>query len=216
MDGDLKACESGQIGAGLKHKGNIFFYSIMAFSIAAVLTACTAQKGETGRDRGQDFTDQEETFSLESAEGKENEPLEEVFMPEVSDRETEVIYAGEEFTKSVFSAGGGMLYVYGIKEDGTFFLGGMETEEDTFREISVSMPADMRAVNMFVDEEGNCHTFWLKVEESEIGGQKLRLKNYLELSGAILYTFLHISFKLSACDAGCIITGKEGTCVNTN
>lgn len=44
-----------------------------------------------------------------------------VFIPEVSDQEAEVVYAGEEFTKSVFSAGGGMLYVYGAKDDGAFF-----------------------------------------------------------------------------------------------
>ncbi len=178
----------------MKQKKNIFFYSITVLGMAAALTACTAKKGESGQNGGEDPTYREETFSLESAEKKENEPQTEdeaevkteypqkdsggdqnagVFIPEVSDQEAEVVYAGEEFTKSVFSAGGGMLYVYGAKDDGAFFLGGMKAQEDIFCEIPLSMPEDMRVINMFVDEQGSCHTFWLKVEESEIEGQKV-------------------------------------------
>ena len=107
----------------MKQKKNIFFYSITVLGMAAALTACTAKKGESDQNGGEDPTYREETFSLESAEKKENEPQTEdeaevktedpqkdsggdqnagVFIPEVSDQEAEVVYAGEEFTKSVF------------------------------------------------------------------------------------------------------------------
>lgn len=176
-----------------------FVYGVTMFGMAAVLTACTARQGEAGQERESSFAYQEETFSSEDTEIKEKGPQAEgpaeteppredsgtggnagLPIPEVSGQEAEIVYAGGEFTKSVFSAGGGMLYVYGIKDDGAFFLGNMKAEENSFREIPLSMPEDMRVMNMYTDEWGNCHTLWLKVEESKIEGQNVNRMSFEE------------------------------------
>jgi len=90
---------------------------------------------------------------------------------ELSYEASVVPYQGETFIKSVFAAGGDMLYVYGIKADGTYFLGCMEEEADVFREIDVSMDDGMRAYNMAVDAQGNCHILWMSVEQVSLNGQ---------------------------------------------
>lgn len=81
-----------------------------------------------------------------------------------------VHYQGEAFIKSVFAAGGDMLYLCGIKADGTYFLGCMKEEEDVFREFELPMDG-MRAINMKVDSQGNCHILWMSTEQTTLNGQ---------------------------------------------
>lgn len=92
--------------------------------------------------------------------------------PEVSDREITVPYAGEPFTKSIFATGGDMIWLYGVKEDGTFFLGYMGKEEDVLQETDVSPEADMRAFNMAVDRQGRCHILWMSVQREKADGRE--------------------------------------------
>lgn len=92
---------------------------------------------------------------------------------EVSDKSAVVSYSGEEFVKSVFAVGDTMLYVYGIKPDGEYFLGCMQREEDIFREFTIETDESMRAFNMAVDRQGRCHILWMSVEKFEAGGQSV-------------------------------------------
>ncbi len=103
-----------------------------------------------------------------SDESKDEEviPLKDV---EVSDKSVVVPYSGEDFVKSIFAVGDTMLYVYGIKPDGEYFLGCMQREEDVFREFTVEMDENMRAFNMAVDRQGRCHILWMSVEKYEAG-----------------------------------------------
>lgn len=96
----------------------------------------------------------------------------------VCDREATILYAGDQFTKSVFAVGADMLYVCGRKENGSTFWGRMQQEEDTFQEFVVNMEAGMRPFDMAVDERGNCHILWMSVESVEMNGESLDMINY--------------------------------------
>lgn len=97
---------------------------------------------------------------------------------EVSDKNATVYYAGEDFAKSVFAVGGEMLYACGRKEDGSFFLGSMQKEEDVFQEFDAGMEEGLRAFDMVVDSRGQCHILWMSVEKVEINGQLLDRIDY--------------------------------------
>ena len=104
-----------------------------------------------------------------------NKEVEEESLPntvaEVSDKELTVFYEGEDFVKSVFTAGGTMLYVCGIKPNGNFFLGYMQKEEDIFHEFDVDIDEGMRAFNMVIDKQNCCHVLWMSVEKYVLNEQ---------------------------------------------
>ena len=170
----------------MNRRKNIFLCSIMILSMIVTLTACADNKDGQEQNQLQAMTPEQEksgNLASDNAE-KQSEQTEtasntdeeeQLTLPgvEVSNHAATVYYAGEEFTKSVFATGGGMLYMYGIKSDGTCFLGSMKAEEDVFQEIETAMPDDMRVINMYVDEGGNCHTLWLKVENLADGMNKM-------------------------------------------
>lgn len=123
---------------------------------------------------------QEESYPTNSqgnagAISTENGNTEDVPLPvtktEVSDKSIAISYAGEDFIKSVFAAGGNMLYVYGIKPNGNYFLGCMQKEGDIFQELDVDMDEDMRAFNMVIDKQNRCHILWMSVEKDVFNGQ---------------------------------------------
>lgn len=91
----------------------------------------------------------------------------------VSDREATIFYKGEPFRKSLFAVGGEQLWLCGVKEEGDYFLGYMEKEEDVLQEVDVKPGTDMRALNMVVDRQGRCHILWMSVEKVTINGQNL-------------------------------------------
>ena len=107
----------------------------------------------------------------------EGEGTDEETMPvtdvEVSNQSAIAHYAGEDFQKSVFSTGSTMLYVSGIKANGAYFLGYMQSEEDIFQEFNIEMDEDMRVFNMAVDGQGRCHILWMSVEKYEAGEQSV-------------------------------------------
>ncbi|MCD8130187.1 MAG: hypothetical protein LUE16_02730 [Lachnospiraceae bacterium] len=96
---------------------------------------------------------------------------------ESSGEDAAIVYAGEAFTKSVFAAGGNSLYVCGIR-DGEYFFGYMEQEGDRFEEFSLDMDENMRAFNMYVDEENQCHILWFSTESVTVNGQELESIDY--------------------------------------
>lgn len=117
----------------------------------------------------------EEAEGMQEGERQEGESREEIpaaASPEVSDREATVSYAGEAFIKSLFAAGGEMLWLYGVKDDGNFFLGYMGQEGDVFQETEVSPGADMRAFHMVVDRQGRCHILWMSVQKETVDGRE--------------------------------------------
>ena len=91
---------------------------------------------------------------------------------DVSDEEATIYYEGETFIKSVFEVGGEQLYIHGIKGDGTYFLGNMNKEEKSLKELPLIMPEDMRIINMAVDTYGDCHMLSTSVEEIDLDGMK--------------------------------------------
>lgn len=97
---------------------------------------------------------------------------------EVSDKEAIIYYEGEDFRKSVFSVGGEMLYIYGIKPDESCFLGCMGKEEAQFREISVEIPENMRVSYMAVDSAGSGHMLWISTETTVVDGIARNLRTY--------------------------------------
>lgn len=97
---------------------------------------------------------------------------------EVSDVEAVVCYEGEDFRKSVFATGGDMLYIYGIKPEGSYFFGGMEEEEAQFQEFAVEMADDMRIAYMTVDNTGSCHMLWISVETTVVNGATQNRRTY--------------------------------------
>ncbi|MBQ6888133.1 MAG: hypothetical protein IJN54_11535 [Lachnospiraceae bacterium] len=92
---------------------------------------------------------------------------------EISDAEVTIGYEGEPFTKSVFKTGGEMVYIHGIKEDGSYFLGNMKKEEKILKELSIEVPENMRIINMAVDFYEDCHILWTSVDEIELDGHKV-------------------------------------------
>lgn len=99
---------------------------------------------------------------------------------EASNQEAVVFYAGGDFIKSVFAVGGDMLFIYGINPNGKKFLGYMNKEENVFQEISVDYPENMRAFNMTVDDDNQCHILWMSTEKVTLDGQTLDLITYEE------------------------------------
>lgn len=97
---------------------------------------------------------------------------------EVSDKEAAIYYEGEDFRKSVFSVGGEMLYIYGIKPDESCFLGCMGKEETQFREIPVEIPENMRVSYMTVDSAGSGHMLWISTETTVVDGIARNLRTY--------------------------------------
>lgn len=118
----------------------------------------------------------------EAVFSESEESMEQIVSPaaavEASDKKATVYYAGESFKKSVFAAGGNMLYVCGIKDDGSYFLGYMQKEADVFQEFDVDMDEGMRAFDMVVDSQGRCHILWMSVEKIELNGQLLDSINF--------------------------------------
>ena len=148
-----------------------------AFMVIAFLAGCAAQvptEDSLQEVRGAEM--EAETAGEGVGYNREGEAQEEEMpasaVSEVSDRETAVSYTGEPFIKSVFAVGGEMLWLYGIKEDGNFFLGYMGKEENVFQETDVSPGADMRVFNMVVDRQGRCHILWISVQKETIDGRE--------------------------------------------
>ena len=141
-----------------------------AFMIIAFLAGCAAQVPTEDSLQEVRGADMEAETAGEGVAQEEEMPASAV--SEVSDRETAVSYTGEPFIKSVFAVGGEMLWLYGIKDDGNFFLGYMGKEEDVFQETDVSPGADMRAFNMVVDRQGRCHILWISVQKETIDGRE--------------------------------------------
>lgn len=96
----------------------------------------------------------------------------------IPDEKATVYYAGENFVKSVFAAGGNILYVCGIKDDGSYFLGYMPQEADVFQEFDMDMDEGMRAFDMVIDSRGQCHILWMSVDKVRLNGQLLDRINY--------------------------------------
>lgn len=97
---------------------------------------------------------------------------------EISDVAATVCYEGEDFIKSVFAAGADMLYIYGIKPEGSYFFGGMEEEKAQFQEFSIEMPDDMRISYMTVDRQASCHMLWMSVETTIVDGVTQNLRTF--------------------------------------
>lgn len=96
----------------------------------------------------------------------------------LSEQGVTVQYEGEYFEKSVFKTGGKMLYICGIKSDGTYFLGNMKMEENNFKELPIIIPEEMRVINMAIDAYGNCHMLWVSVEKCFMSEQKFDKINF--------------------------------------
>lgn len=90
---------------------------------------------------------------------------------ELSDKDLTVFYKGEDFVKSVFTAGATMLYVCGINPNGNYFLGYMQKEEDILHEFDVDIDEGMRVFNMAIDKQNCCHILWMSVEKYVLNGQ---------------------------------------------
>ncbi len=150
----------------MKYKLCVLFF-IMVMSVFS-MPACSDfnQQEESLVKKG---TEETESPALKNEEGQDMKLS--ATSTEVSDEMAVIPYAGEAFTKSVFTAGGDMLYVCGIRTNGDFFLGYMQKEEDVFQEFGLDMDEQMRAFNMTVDEQGFCHILWMSVEKLIINGQ---------------------------------------------
>ena len=153
---------------------------LLIFTMMVSLLGCAADSwegqgtNEALTESNNDTKSMSDTGSLETIP-TENESVdtEAVSLPDVeaSDKSATIYYAGEAFRKSIFSAGSNMLYIYGIRTDGEYFLGCMQMEEDIFQEFTVEMDEGMRAFNMTVDAQGRCHILWMSVEKYEAGNQ---------------------------------------------
>lgn len=143
---------------------------IIAIGLMASLTGCAEEAAIKEDSLAISMHELEDT---EYASEDSNEAEAKVSLPqaEVSDQEMAIPYAGETFQKSLFAAGGSMLYIYGLKEDGSSFVGYMQKEEDYFQECEVKPGDNMRAFNMAVDGQNRCHILWMSVEEEMINGQ---------------------------------------------
>lgn len=99
-------------------------------------------------------------------------------LQEVSREKETVSYEGESFMKSVFSAGGDMLFLGGTKEDGSFFYGCLEKETAQLEIVSVEMPEDMRVFSMTVDAAGNGYMLWISLDKITMNGMELDAVNF--------------------------------------
>ncbi|MCD8325416.1 MAG: hypothetical protein LUC90_01680 [Lachnospiraceae bacterium] len=109
-----------------------------------------------------------------------------------SGSDVSVVYAGENFTKSILAVGGSSLYVCGIRND-EYFFGYMEQEEDCFEEFTLNVSEGMRAYNMYVDSDDQCHILWFATEMVSLNGQELESVSFeescitiIDSSGSIL------------------------------
>lgn len=157
---------------------------VLALAAVYFLTSCgnpgpgeeTIQNAGPGEETAQNPGAGEkapDSFGGEAGSGVEAEeeaPL--VADVEVSDQKVTVSYTGEPFAKSLFAVGGEMLWLYGVKEDGSYFLGYMGKEEDVLRETDVKPGGDMRAFNMTVDSQGRCHILWMSVQKETRDGHE--------------------------------------------
>ncbi len=141
--------------------------------ITLALSGCAGNSGkvQSPNEIGAEGTETAESIAQEMKESKESD--ETMTFPDVnvSAQKVSVPYAGEQFEKSVFAAGGEMLYVCGLKANSSHFLGCMKKEEDIFQEFTVETEEGMRAFNMVVDEKERCHILWMSVEKINVGGQ---------------------------------------------
>lgn len=142
---DVESADSGELVNAGDYKFMLYFLEDKVVGYSSL---------GTGWDEGIYFEVSQKTW--------EESPAAEQPDAEISCDLSVVPYQGEAFTKSVFAAGGEEIYLCGIKSDGTYFLGCMEEEDDVFREFEVSMDEGMRAFNMAVDAQGNCHILWMQ------------------------------------------------------
>ncbi len=142
-------------------------YMFVIFAMMIFFAGC----GENTAEKSNTLQSHAESVQTETSADEKTEEVMEVTDTEISDKNVTTNYAGESFTKSIFATGGNMLYVCGIKEDGNYFLGYMEKEDERFEEFVVEMDEGMRPFNMFVDKYGQCHILWMSVEEIELDGQ---------------------------------------------
>lgn len=148
-------------------RGMIYLVLVISMLVSIVSSSCaTVQNGNVT----EKLTNKEENLDCEDKLTDEGEFLSAETI-KASEREATISYQGEEFTKSIFATGEGMLYIYGIKADENYFLGSMRQEEDVFREFTVDTREDMRAFNMAVDTQGRCHILWMSVKKQEINGE---------------------------------------------
>ena len=159
-------------------KATICFLLIFTMMVSLLGCATDSWEGQSTNEAltesNNDTKSMSDTGSLETIP-TENESVdtEAVSLPDVeaSDKSATIYFAGEAFRKSIFSAGSNMLYIYGIRTDGEYFLGCMQMEEDIFQEFTVEMDEGMRAFNITVDAQGRCHILWMSVEKYEAGNQ---------------------------------------------
>lgn len=149
-------------------KNKIIMGLFIASITIAALTGCT------------DSALQEESYPINSKGNAETIPTENGYTEdvslsvtdtEVSDKSITISYVGEDFIKSVFAVGGNMLYVYGMKPNGNYFLGCMQKEGNVFQELDVDMDEDMRAFNMVIDKQNRCHILWMSIEKDVFNDQ---------------------------------------------
>ena len=160
---------------------------LLALSLA-LACASPKEKDSTHIDKKETFVN-ETTVDLESPGMKAHQmaELEENYIWKISDRNATVYYAGEEFSKSVFSAGGDKLCIVGLKPDLTYFWGSMNCEEEYFQEADIGLQENLRAFNMVVDTHSRCHVLCMSVENTVIDGEPLSRitfeKSYIVIIG---------------------------------
>lgn len=135
------------------------------------LTGCMKNYHETENNMSDAETEHTQEISGEN-EGEETDETG-LTQTEISNKQETIYYTGKPFQKSIFAAGGELLFVYGKKEDETLFWGCMQKGEDTLQEFDLEMEDGMRPFNMTVDTSSCCHILWMSVEDIELNGQTL-------------------------------------------
>ncbi len=143
----------------------------MSVKTVAILLFLIFLSGCGAENTNQEEVDWESKESIVSEEDVMSS--QEIDIMEISSESETVYYTGESFEKSIFETGSDMIYVYGMKDDGEYFLGNMKIGDSVFQEFTVEMEEDMRAFNMVVDENGNCHILWMSIEEVVFNDQRL-------------------------------------------
>lgn len=140
------------------------------FAILLFVTAC----GNHRKKNEQNSPNPVIAYPIDEAQDTEKEASYETTSSyEISNVNATVFYEGNDFKKSVFTVGGEMIYICGLKLDGKFFLGGMKKEENTLQEFPIEMPANMRVFEMAVDNQGRCHMLWMSIEKIIINDESL-------------------------------------------
>lgn len=158
-------------------KVNVFFI------LTVVLSLISACGNQTQEDQVEGI--EENIYTEESPENRiDSRPTgekEAIVSYEVSNEETVIRYEGEYFRKSVFCAGGDMVYICGVKpSDNSYFIAGMQAEEKQFCELPVKIPDGMRVIRMTVDYLGKCHILLMSVEKVIIENEELDQITYEE------------------------------------